>query len=439
MAATTPIKAIDNMLASVVALTSPTMLPLRLLGSQTRQVTEGGPRVLMRKAYTLSVIPVSVLIVIAVRLLRPVVLIRFGKLASDRIGHFAANTELYLLERTAGIGAKSAFDVFYHQQPICNLQLKRMWERTLHVSPWARPIHVANRINRSLPGGESHVIPKLPEMDVHGLRARSQPCIALTAEEERAGWAAVHDLGLTEATPFVCIFTRDSEYLESVDIRPDRGDWRYQDYRDSSIYHCLPAAEEMTRRGLRVVRMGAKVRDHLDISNPMIIDYASQARTEFLDVFLSAKCRFFLGSTAGLSTVPKLFRRPLAYINFVPLDAWHLLTLAPESLFIPKKLWLHREERLMTVRESLEYGVGGFLSTDQYHRLGVELLENTPDEIEAVATEMDDRLRGIWNVSEEDEELQRRFGALFEKGKSEYAYPSRIGTLFLRQNRELLD
>ena len=51
---------------------------------------------------------------------------------------------------------------------------------------------------------------------------------------------------------------------------------------------------------------------------------------------------------------------------------------------------------------------------------------------------MDDRLNGIWETNEEDEELQRRFRALF--GPDKLKSPSlRMGAEFLRQNRDLLE
>ena len=65
-------------------------------------------------------------------------------------------------------------------------------------------------------------------------------------------------------------------------------------------------------------------------------------------------------------------------------------------------------------------------------------MENTPEEITALAVEMDERLKGTWQTAEEDEELQRRFWALFKPGALQGAFLSRIGTEFLHQNRELL-
>ena len=52
---------------------------------------------------------------------------------------------------------------------------------------------------------------------------------------------------------------------------------------------------------------------------------------------------------------------------------------------------------------------------------------------------MDERLKGTWQTTEEDEELQQRFWSLFKPSELNQVFLSRIGAEFLRQNRELLD
>lgn len=56
-----------------------------------------------------------------------------------------------------------------------------------------------------------------------------------------------------------------------------------------------------------------------------------------------------------------------------------------------------------------------------------------------ISVEMDERLKGTWQTTEEDEELQRRFWSLFKPSELNRVFRSRIGAEFLRQNRELLD
>ena len=79
------------------------------------------------------------------------------------------------------------------------------------------------------------------------------------------------------------------------------------------------------------------------------------------------------------------------------------------------------------------------LKSEEYQQRGIQLVDNTPEEITALAVEMDERLNGTWEPSEEDDELQGRFWSLFESNKVHGPFFSKIGADFLRQHRQLLD
>lgn len=405
---------------------------IRFLHRQTKEIRKGGLPVLLRKARELlPVMALAMPLVLFIRALRPFVLIRLGPLSSSRIGHFLINTELYLCKRDVGMDRRRTFDIFYHTGPVCNQQLKKMWDRTLHVSRFA---WLVDWYNRHLPGYEDHVIPIQEDRDIHGLLARTRVHLSFTAEEECRGQEELRELGIPDSTPFVCFHARDSAYLDAV--LPNR-DWRYHDHRDSNIKNFIPAAEELAHRGYFVVRTGAVVKEPLQTTNPMVIDYATKGRTEFLDIFLGAKCHFPLGDGCGLFAIPMVFRRPVAITNMVPLE--YAPTWLSNGLFIPKKLWLREERRFLTFGEVFNSGAGRFVRSEQYEQRGVEVVENTPEEIIALTVEMDERLKGTWQTTEEDEELQRRFWSLFKPSELHGVFVSHIGAEFLRQNRELLD
>lgn len=92
----------------------------------------------------------------------------------------------------------------------------------------------------------------------------------------------------------------------------------------------------------------------------------------------------------------------------------------------------------MTFREILDSGIGLFLMSEQFEAMGIDLIENEPAEIAAVAIEMDERLKGVWQPSEEDEELQRKFWSLFNPSEINGVFRARIGAESLRQHRDWL-
>ena len=78
----------------------------------------------------LLAIPVSLISLLMIIILRPLIKVRIGLLHSDRIGHFTANTELYLSERDVNQHSHNRpLDLFYFPSKPCNQQLARMWKR----------------------------------------------------------------------------------------------------------------------------------------------------------------------------------------------------------------------------------------------------------------------------------------------------------------------
>lgn len=400
---------------------------------QIRHIRKGGLPTLWILLRRLLLTVLAIPVVIVTRMLRPVVLIRFGELWSDRIGHFAVNTEVYLCKRDIGIEKnQKTWDIFCHRPKICNRQLKKMWDRTLHVSWIAVGGYTLNRV---LPGGEKHLIFLMDEIDGHRLLARAPIHLSFTNEEERSGEIGLRNMEVPKDTPFVCFHARDSMYLDAV---YSKRDWGYHNYRDSNIRNYIPAMEELVRRGYYAFRMGAAVKNALNPANPRIIDYATKYRTDFFDIYLLAKCQFFVNGNNGTYGIPFIFRRPIVIVNYIPLK-YANTALTAKDLIIPKKLWLREEHRFLSFREILESEVKKFFLTEQYERYDIEVIENAPEEITDVVLEMDERLKGTWKMTEEDEELQQRFWSLFSPSELNQGFRSRIGAEFLRQNRELLE
>ena len=403
------------------------------------QIIHGGWPVLIRKLWrilvTLLLFPLTLPSVVVVRFLRPLVLVRFHSLGSEVMGIFAANTEMYLCHRDAGLDNQRTFDIFYHNESPCNQQLKKMWDRTLHVSCLGGPVDALNRI---FPGASSHLIPEqsFHDRDVNGLLPRTPIHLFFTPEEERLGREKLQAISIPDGVPFVCFHSIDPQY-KSIQY-PDR-DFYPHSHRTSSVHNHVPAAEEMTRRGYYAVRMGAIVKEPLNTANPMIVDYATKYRDDFLDIYLCAKCYFYIGDDSGLNRVATIFRRPLATVNQIPIEFVH--TQGPNDLCIFKKLRLRKENRFLKFNEIFDRGIGNYMLAKQYEEAGIEPVENTPEEITALAVEMDERLKGTWRTTVEDEKLQERFWALFKPSIPERhgLIEARIGADFLRKNRELLD
>jgi putative glycosyltransferase (TIGR04372 family) len=313
----------------------------------------------------------------------------------------------------------------------------KMWRRTpsLHIWSLARYLAVANRM---LPGGKKHNIDLLNTdttkwRDLNGLLGKTSEHLRFTREEEEKGLKELQRMGTSNDSKFVCFIARDSSYLDA--IYNGKIDCGYHNYRDASIDNYIPATEELVRRGYFAYRMGAVVNRPLTNCRPGVIDYATQYRSEFLDIYLCGKCHFFISSGTGIDEVARILRRPIVYVNYMIISCVNGADLNCITIF--KKLWLRKEHRFMTFGEMLNLG-SGFLHGEQYEKIGVDVVENTPEEIKSVVMEMDERLKGIWQTTDEDEKRQKLFWSLFKPSEFNKIFRSRIGTDFLRENQDLL-
>ena len=386
------------------------------------------------------------LILIFIRIIRPLILVRIGNLWSFRIGHFAANTELYLCEKDANINSphKFIFDFFYFEEPISNHQLMLMWKRKLIVLPAWLLIRI-KIINKLIPGGHIHEVGNNAnnDRDIHNLLDKYPSHLNFIFDEEIKGQEELLKIGLPKDAKFVCLLVRDSEYLASY--QPEI-DWSAHDYRDSNIENYILAIKELINRGYFVIRMGVKVKHPLSFTNPKFIDYAYNGmRSDFSDIYLGAKCEFCISTGAGWDAVPAwLFRRPVLFTNIGPLG--YLPTFSSKFNLILKGHFSIEKNRFLTFSEIFDSGLGYTLDYSDYKMKNVKLIENTPVEILEAVVETEERLSGTWKDSNEDKKLQNQFWEIFKrnlisttsKAALHGEIKSHFSTTFLRKHKTWL-
>ena len=428
------------------------------------QIRKGGVKVIAKKLkslfYLLLQTPIyliSIPLIIILRLIKPWYLIRWEELVSSRIGHFSVNTELYCCKRDARINTPSQkyLDVFYLKKYACNKQMEKMWRRKLIILPrWLLfPLFIVNRfISRFVSGGNCHEIGNNADsdLDVYNLIQQSKAHINFTYDEKVKGKNLLTKLGVPQDAKFVCLNVRDSGYLNKYKKSTLR-DWSYHNYRDGDIDKYVLAAEELARRGYYVFRMGINVLKPLISSNPKVIDYAnSKIRSDFMDIYLGAKCRFCISTSSGFDGIPTIFRKPIAFTCHVPFGNFAYLRKSNKGTLVLTKHHINKKNRKkLTISEIFSANVAFANTSDKYKLNDIELEENSPEEIRDFVIEMDERLNGHWKDTNEDLLLQKRFWSIFEdRIKSfedrikrlnlkpvHWKTKLRYGTKFLRENK----
>ncbi|MEG3969486.1 TIGR04372 family glycosyltransferase [Microcoleus sp. T2B6] len=251
------------------------------------------------------------------------------------------------------------------------------------------------------------------------------PLLTLSDFDFERGWRTVESLGVPKNAWFVCLHARESGYHNHV--------VELQEFRNADVGTYLLAVEEIVKRGGWVVRMGDSTMKPLP---PMegVIDYAqSSVKSDWMDVFLCAASRFFLGSTSGLAHVPGTFGVPCALANWACMG---ITSSYGKDIFIPKLYWSETLERYLTVEEAMSPPYGQVNNTKMLSALGVKLKENTPEEIRDLTLEMLAWLDGTIQYEASDEVLQERFKELATRSKA--CGNSRMGRDFLRKYAKML-
>lgn len=368
--------------------------------------------------------------------LKPFIHLRFGNMRSNRFGHFCADPEVYLLSKSNDTQGDRIIDVIGCPEPVCNLQIKRMWSRTFRITPGAWLWAAIDRALRFWTRGPSYRVPLYSLLHDYSKLLSAPPCLSFTDDEARLGQRLQQQLGIPLGARWICIHNRDEAFLDQT----IGGNWAYHSYRNFSVQSVLLAAEELSRRGYFVIRIGSHAAERFSSTNPRIIDYAfSHLRSDFLDIFLMANCTAYIGSDSGVSSGPLIFRKPVYFINF-SLTGIHGLTHFSPWPFITKHLVYKETQRPLSLRQMFEAGLYGVGESWKFEKAGVEVISNTQEEIRDLVIEVDERLRGRWQPKPEDEELQQRFWDIVRR----YASPkmgdvkARIGAEFLRKHQYLL-
>jgi putative glycosyltransferase (TIGR04372 family) len=254
------------------------------------------------------------------------------------------------------------------------------------------------------------------------------PLLSLTAADRDYGRGVLRALGVPADAWFVCLHVREPGYHKEFGNT-------HQSHRNADVLNYLPALREITRRGGWVVRMGDPSMTPLPKMRG-VVDYAlSDLKTERMDVFLCGASRFFLGVASGLCQLPTTFGVPCVLTNWAS-NALPLYSC--RDLFIPKPIRSVAEDRVLTFEEMYADPVrhAAYSGVFLFER-GLQAIENTPEELRDVVTEMLDQLDGTAVYSAADVDLQGRFaGVLRGHGQDGFA---RLGRAFLRQHAHLFE
>jgi len=253
------------------------------------------------------------------------------------------------------------------------------------------------------------------------------PLLSLSQEDEAFGRNGLAELGLPADAWFAGFHVREPGFW-----------WKWNRFhastRDADVDTYVQAMQAVVARGGWVVRMGDASMKKLPVL-PGVIDYAHSAlKSERMDVYLTARCRFFVGVNSGLSFLPSTFGRPCVLTNFTPISVPFPYS---ADIAVPKLFRRRGADRFISIEELFAAKLAD-VQFQQRIPHDVEVIDNRPEEICDAVLEMLDELEGRIGTPELDQvkQLRARFDQIALAHQSFLG--SRIGGRFLMRHRELL-
>lgn len=321
-------------------------------------------------------------------MISPILFVKIGAIRSERVGHLALDLELCLLNEKE-LNNRSSFpkmlNIFYTRKPISNSYLFNLWKKKVIMFPFWLILPLDLMVNKLFFFRE-HNFFNLIKQSGHTnlvLLDRHPPLLEIPKKDLPKGREILKNLGIKSEQPYVCLAVRDSRYLQNH--LPDT-DWSYHDYRDSDIRKYLEMSEYLASKGYAVLRMGRQMKGTLNSNNPLIIDYAnSEFKSSFADVYIYSNCEFCISTSTGMDALATIFRKPLGLVNIVDLNS-----VSPGQaikLFQPKHFFDNNLKRKLSYKEICDRKLFSGLSRESLGAIGVELKENTSQELKLFAEE----------------------------------------------------
>ena len=276
--------------------------------------------------------------------------------------------------------------------------------------------------------------------ELSGLRSKCSYPLKFTNSELEKGQNFLESTICETDKKFVCLLVRDAGHITKTFPNHDNS---YTSYRNSNIDSYIPAAEALAEMGYTVFRMGLDVEKPLISAHPRVIDYATNGmRSDFLDIFLSAHCTFFISTGTGLDEVPKMFNRQITYLNFLPF--FEILTYQ-DILIYPKLLCDKNTKRLLSFREIIERNLFLASRSDQYSQGDVSIIDLTSEEILAVTIESARKAEGSWIPNSDYSHSAKKLDNIFRNSptlplsKNDYEITGRLSDCFIEKYPDFLN
>jgi putative glycosyltransferase (TIGR04372 family) len=332
---------------------------------------------------------------VVLTLIRPYKEVRIGFLEAGPLGHLALNLDLFFRRKQLGLFPKNAFYVFFVYNA-ANRQLLKMYSRRVKIYE----SKFIGRLFSLFAILNTKYFQRLDMNSNEYAEYQTTHCeLSFTEAEQSQGRLSLSRMGIGDSDWFVCIFARDALHYKKVygHVKSSMA------FRDSDIDTYSDAAKFIVEKGGFVLRMGMNVEKPFSFQHERVIEYSQYHRSDFMDVYLTATCKMYIGTASGGSDMARIFDKFHLALN------WTLIGWAPggkNEIYLPKTLCHKSTGRQFSYADALSLTAKWIISLDfdvqrALDKIGAELISNSPQEILAATKELMERVDGKYIETEQ--------------------------------------
>lgn len=272
-------------------------------------------------------LPLALFALLIVKILSPIIFIRFGKIRSDRIGHFIPDACLIYYEKKES--DFPSLDLYCLSNKPVNSYWKKYISKFLNISlfgyfffsikitfPYSKHLIRENAGEKYFSLDKKHFLQKYPSM------------LKFSNYENGYAWKQLNKIGIKKNQKFVCYQIRNSNYLKKE--MPNL-DFSYHSFRNADVKNYFSSMKWICNKGYIVFKMGYStdndIKNNLKKLSPYenkIIDYSSfPYKSDFLDIWLLSNCEFCITTGSGIDEAAVWSKKPIFYSDCTsPIGMW---------------------------------------------------------------------------------------------------------------------
>ena len=333
----------------------------------------------------------SPLILFLIIILRPFFKVKLYILSTERIGELAWSIESFLFNNK--MYNKKNFTIFISNEIISNKTLISLAKKKIkivsgrYLYPTYRLLFFFSNYFKWLESLFYNSHEKDFDLTQRSNRiflSKEKSELVLNIDNNKKGENFLKKLGIEKKDKIVCLHVRDSEYLKKK--FPNKN-FEYHSYRDCDINKYSSTINELCTRGYYVFRMGDMINDDFQINHKNFINYANNFRTDFLDIFLSSRCEFSIGTGAGYDSIPSWsFRKPYLYTNAIPVGPM-LLNPSQSMMFSIKIYFDQKKQKFLSIEEIFTKKLQFAYDNCDFEKNNITIIENSEEDLKEMTNE----------------------------------------------------